>query len=49
MEILGDVGHVESPFSPFGDTISFRARWVHGLHHTYHRLRNCFRCTEWYS
>jgi hypothetical protein len=26
MELLGDVGHVESPFSPFGDRVSFSAR-----------------------
>jgi hypothetical protein len=23
MEQLGDVGHVESPFGPFGDSVSF--------------------------
>jgi hypothetical protein len=22
---------------------------VHGLHQTYHRLRNCFGCIGWYS
>jgi hypothetical protein len=22
---------------------------VHGLCQTYHRLRNCFGCTQWYS
>jgi hypothetical protein len=25
MELLGDVGHVESPFGPFGDIVSFDA------------------------
>jgi hypothetical protein len=25
MELLGDVGHVESPFGTFGDSISFGA------------------------
>jgi hypothetical protein len=25
MELLGDVGHVESPFGPFGDSVSFDA------------------------
>jgi hypothetical protein len=25
MELLGDVGHEESPFSPFGDSVSFGA------------------------
>jgi hypothetical protein len=24
MVLLGDVGHVESPFGPFGDSVSFR-------------------------
>ena len=28
---LGDVGHVESHFIPFGDSVSVGARWVHGL------------------
>ena len=31
MELLGDVGHVESHFIPFGDNVSVGARWVHGL------------------
>jgi hypothetical protein len=25
MELQGDVGHVESPFGPFGDSVSFGA------------------------
>jgi hypothetical protein len=25
MELLGDTGHVESPFGPFGDNVSFGA------------------------
>jgi hypothetical protein len=25
MELLGDVGDVESPFGPFGDSVSFVA------------------------
>ena len=36
MELLGDVGHVESHFSPFGDSVSVGARLVHGLRQTYH-------------
>ena len=36
MELLRDVGHVESCFDPFGDGVSVSARLVHGLHHTYH-------------
>jgi hypothetical protein len=31
MELLGDVGHVESRFGPFGDSVSVRARQLHGL------------------
>jgi hypothetical protein len=31
MEHLGDVGHVESHFGPFGDNVSVGARLVHGL------------------
>jgi hypothetical protein len=30
MELLGDVGHVESCFSPIGDGVSIGAREVHG-------------------
>ena len=32
MELLGDVGHVESHFILFGDSVSVGARWVDGLH-----------------
>ena len=31
MELLADVGHVESCFSPFGDGVFVSARKVHGL------------------
>jgi hypothetical protein len=31
MELLGDVGHVESRFSPFGDSVSVNARYVYCL------------------
>jgi hypothetical protein len=31
MELLGDVGHVESHFGPFGGTVSVRARYIHSL------------------
>ena len=34
MELLGDVGHVESCFGLFGDGVSVSARQVHGLHQT---------------
>jgi hypothetical protein len=49
MGLFGDVGHVESRFSPFGDSVSVGARLVHGLRETYHRLRNHFERTGWYS
>ena len=42
MELLGDTGHVESRFGPFGDGVSVGARQVQGLHQTYHRLRKSF-------
>ena len=42
MEFLGDVGHVEHRFAPFGDSVSVGATQVHGLRQTYHRLRKSF-------
>jgi hypothetical protein len=42
MELLGDVGHVESHFCLFGDSVSVSARQVLGLCKTYHRLRKSF-------
>jgi hypothetical protein len=42
MVLLGDLGHVESRFSPFRDSVSVGARLVHGLRQTHHRLRNRF-------
>jgi hypothetical protein len=49
MDPLDDVGHVECCFSPFEDSVSLSARYVHGLRQTYHRLRNHFGRTRWYS
>jgi hypothetical protein len=49
MELLGDVGHVESCFDPFGDTDNLDAREVHGLRRTYHGLRNHYGRTRWNS
>jgi hypothetical protein len=43
------MSHVESCFSPFGDGVSAGARYVHGLLQTYHRFRNPFAHTRWYS
>jgi hypothetical protein len=49
MEHLGDVAHVESRFSPFGDGVSVGARQEHGLCQMYHRVKNRFRRTRSYS
>jgi hypothetical protein len=38
MDLLGDVGHVESCFNPFGDSVTVGARLVHDLRQTYHTL-----------
>jgi hypothetical protein len=46
MELLGDVGHIESRSGPFVDGVSVGARKVHGLRQTYHRLRNHFERTQ---
>jgi hypothetical protein len=42
MELLGDLGHVESHFGLFADSANMDAMLVQGLHRTYHRLRNHF-------
>jgi hypothetical protein len=31
MELLGDVGHVESHFDPFGGSVSVSERYIHSL------------------
>jgi hypothetical protein len=49
MERLGDMGYVESRFSPFGDGVSVSARQVHSLRQMYHWLRNHFGHTRWNS
>jgi hypothetical protein len=49
MELLGDVGHVESRFGPIGDGVSIGAREVLGLCETYHSFENYFVHTRWYS
>jgi hypothetical protein len=38
MELLGDVGRLESQFCPFRDTVSVSARQVNCLRLTYHML-----------
>jgi hypothetical protein len=42
MELLGDMGHVESCFGPIGDGVSISAREVHGLREMFHWFRNRF-------
>jgi hypothetical protein len=49
MELLGVMDHVDSSFSPFGDSVSVGARYMLDLRQTYHRLRNRFACTRWCS
>jgi hypothetical protein len=49
MELLVDVGPVESHFFLFEDSVSVCARLVHSLRQTYPQLRNCFGRTWWYS
>jgi hypothetical protein len=47
--LLGDEAQVEAHFSLFGDSASRDIRQVNGLRQTYHRLRNHFGGTRWYS
>jgi hypothetical protein len=49
MELLGDKDRVKSRIRPFGDVVSVDVRWVHGLHPTYHWLKNHFCQTRRYS
>jgi hypothetical protein len=49
MELLGDVGHVESHFFLFADSVTVGARKVLGLCQTYHQVKNRFGRTRWYS
>ena len=36
---------MEVRFGLFGDSANLDVGWVHGLHGTYHMLRNPFGCT----
>jgi hypothetical protein len=49
MELLGDMGQVESCFGLIGDGVSIGAREVPGLREMFHWLRNRFGCTQWYT
>jgi hypothetical protein len=46
---LVNEAQMETRFGPFGDSANHDARYVHSLRRTYHRLRNRFSCTRWYS
>ena len=46
MELLGDLGHVESRFGLVGDGVTIGARYMHGLRQTYHKLKNNFGHTR---
>ena len=45
MELLRDVCHMESHFGLFRNSVSFGARYVHGLRLMHHSLRNNFGST----
>ena len=49
MELLGDEAQLEPHFDPSGDSANLDARSVHGLRRMYHKLRNRFGRTRWYS
>ena len=49
MELVDDVCHMDSLFGLFRNSISFGARYVHGLRLMHQSLRNHFRSTYWYS
>ena len=48
MELLDDVCHMESLYGLFRSSVSFGARYVHGLRLMQHSLRNQFGSTCWY-
>ena len=48
MELLDDMCHMESRFGLFRNSVSFGARYVHGLRLMHHSLRNHFGSTYWY-
>jgi hypothetical protein len=49
MELLRDLGHVESCFYLFAGSANLDARLVQGLCRTYDRLGNYFGRTRWNS
>ena len=49
MVLVVEEAQVEARFDLFGNNANLDARLVHGLHGTYHMLRNQFRRTQWNS
>jgi hypothetical protein len=49
MVLLGREAQVEARFGAFGDSANLDARYLLGLHRSYHRFKNCFGCTRWNS
>ena len=47
--VLVDKAQVEARFGPLGDSANLDSRKVHGLRRTYHRLKNHFGGTRWFS
>jgi hypothetical protein len=48
MELLDDMCHMESRCGQFRNSVSFGARYVHGLRLMHHSLRNHFGSTCWF-
>ena len=48
-ELLDDVCHMESRIGVLRDSISFGARYMHGLRLMHQSLRNYFGSTCWHS
>jgi hypothetical protein len=46
MVLLGDVCQGVARFGPFGESVSLRTRWVHGLRRTYHSPGNLFDAAD---
>jgi hypothetical protein len=49
MVLLRDEAQLEPHFGLFVDSANLDVGQVHGLHQMYHRLRNHFGRTQWYS
>jgi hypothetical protein len=48
LELLDDVCLMDPRFGLFRNSVSFSARYEHGLRLTHHSLRNHFGSTCWY-